>query len=272
MELAADLAAQSLLLFGILLFVSQMLAHRLGYVLGYRRRAAIGPGEVESVGLIVNSLLALLAFTLALTLSYGSARFSERRAGSLAEAKTIGTAWLRAEAIGDPRGHEIADLLKQLGALRRDYIREPRHSPAIEEITNRSARLQSQIWERLSLIVQARPDDVTASLMEALNDTFDAGLAERFAMETGFPPQLFWLLSGMVLISMGAFGYQLGLKAHEVRGLLILLMAVWAAVLVVVLDMSAPRIGTGATGIAVYDWTLQDMKKESLGPRPSASR
>src|SRR5262249_52684637 len=163
------------------------------------------------VGLVVSSLLGLLALTLALTLSHGSARYAERRAGVLAETKAIGTAWLRAEAIGHPLGREIGDLLKQYGALRRDFVQAPRNSPDIKAIDDRTAQLQSQMWERLARIVVERPDDVSSSLMASLNDTFDAGFTERFALDTKLPPQLFWLLVGLTLMSMAAFGYQLGL-------------------------------------------------------------
>lgn len=271
MELIADLAAWSLLLFALLLFLSQLLAHGLGYVLGKWRRIDRGTVDADAMGLVVNSLLGLLAFTLALTLSFGSARFAERRAGVLAEAKAIGTAWLRAEAIGHPLGQEIADLLKQYGTLRRDYVAAPRGSSAIEEINQRSAALRLQIWERLSSIVRERSDDVASALMASLNETFDAGTAERFAFETKFPYQLTSLLAGMALLSMAVFGYQLGLHGHEMPILVGLLIAVWTAVLVVILDLGAPRMGTMRTNIDVYEWALEGMSDRRLRPSPSAT-
>jgi hypothetical protein len=221
---------------------------------------------------VVNSLLALLAFTLALTLSFASSRYSERRAGVLAEARAIGTAWLRADAIGHPQGREIADILKQYGTLRRDFVQAPRGSPVIDDINSRTAVLQSQIWDRLTTIVRERPDDVSSSLMQSLNEAFDASTAERFAIETKIPHQLFWLLIGIVFVSMGAFGYQLGLIGYELRVLLALLVAVWTAVLVVILDLSAPRIGTTRTSTTIYDWTLESMNGSRPVPAPSASR
>ena len=67
MELLVDLAAWSL--FGLVLFLCQLLAHWSGYLLGQRRHAARGTSEADAVGVVVNSLVGLLAFTLALTLS-----------------------------------------------------------------------------------------------------------------------------------------------------------------------------------------------------------
>lgn len=270
MEFLVDLAAWSLLLFALALFLCQLFAHWLGYLLGRRRLAMRGTSDADAVGLVVNSLLGLLAFTLALTLSYGSARYAERRAGVLAEAKAIGTSWLRAEAIGHPLGHEIADLLKQYGTLRRDYVAAPRGASTIEEINRKSADLQLQIWDRVSSIVRERSDDVASALMSSINETFDAGMAERFALETKFPHQLASLLTGMALLSIAAFGYQLGVQRHRMPVFVAILVAVWTATLVVILDLSAPRLGATRTDTAVYDWTLEGMTGRRSGPSASA--
>ena len=121
MTLLATIAAWSLLAFGLLLFLFQLAAHELGYQFG-RRRAARRAAPADSVGVVVGGMLGLLAFVLALTLSFANSSFSERRAGTLAEANAIGTAWLRAQAIGGPRGSEIARLLEQYTHLRIDFI------------------------------------------------------------------------------------------------------------------------------------------------------
>lgn len=108
--------------------------------------------------------------------------------------------------------------------------------------------------------------------MQSLNDAFDASAAERFAIETKMPHQLFWLLVGIIFVSLGAFGYQLGLSGHEIRVMLALLVAVWTAVLVVILDLSAPRIGTTGMSTTVYDWVIESMTGRRPISSPSASR
>jgi hypothetical protein len=271
MELLAQLATWSLLAFSLLLFLTQVAAREFGYWLG-QRRAARGQSEAEGVGLVVGGMIGLLAFALALTLSFGSTRFEERRQGTLAEANAIGTAWLRAEAIGHPRGTEIARLLEGYGRLRKDYVTASRNSPAIEEINQRTSVLQKEIWGHMSAIARERPDPVAASLMAALNETFDMGTAARFAHDSRFPPALFWLLIGMAHISMAALGYQLGLKGQRSHILATLLTAVWTAVIVVILDLTAPRLGSIRTSVEVYDWTLEDLKGGVLIPPPPAPR
>ena len=272
MEFLAQLATWSLLAFSLLLFLTQVAAREVGYWLGQRQNAARGKSEAEGVGLVVGGMLGLLAFVLALTLSFGSSRFNERRQGTLAEANAIGTAWLRAEAIGHPRGAEIARLLEDYGRLRKDYVTASRNSPAIEEINQRTSVLQKEIWGHMSAIARERADSVVTSLMAALNQTFDMSTAARFAHDSRFPPPLFWLLIGMAHISMAALGYQLGLRGQKSRILATLLTAVWTAVIVVILDLSAPRLGTIRTSVEVYDWTLEGFKGGVPIPPPPAPK
>jgi hypothetical protein len=258
MELAADIAASRVLLFGILLLLCQMLAYRLGHLLGVRRRVAKGDRDWKSVSLVVNSLLGLLGFTLVLMLFYGSARITEQREGVSVEAKAIGTAWQRAEALGDDQGRKIAGLLKEYGGLRLEFMSAPNLSPTTNDFVQRSLVLQSEIWTALSKIVRERSDPVAAALMISLNDVFDAGVAERFALETKIPSQLFWLLIGMALVSMAAFGFQLGMKEYKTHVSVLLLVVVWTVALVVILDLNAPRIGSLRTTDARH-WALEGL-------------
>ena len=94
MTMLAAIANWSVFAFALLLWVAQMLAHEAGYWFGSRRRARGGEVQAEGVGVVVGGMLSLLAFVLALTLSFANSRFSERVEGTLTEANAIGTAWL----------------------------------------------------------------------------------------------------------------------------------------------------------------------------------
>lgn len=269
MEILAQLASWNLLAFAFVLFLTQFAARSAGYWLGERHSAQHGTGEAEGVGLVVGGMLALLGFVLALTLSFGSTRFDERRAGTLAEVNAIGTAWLRAQAVQDARGTEIAGLLEDYTKVRRAYVQAPRNAPSLQQNTAETSRIQTEIWDRLKTLARERPDPIVASLMDALNAVFDMATAERFAHESRFPASLFWLLLGMAHLSMGALGYQLGLKGQKSHLMTALLTAVWTAVIVVILDLSAPRLGAIRTSVDVYDWLLQDMSSAGR-PLPDA--
>ncbi|HEY6431174.1 MAG TPA: hypothetical protein VIZ17_04275 [Acetobacteraceae bacterium] len=257
MAVITAIATWSLIAFGLLLLVAQLAAHEFGYRLGRRRAAR---NDADGVGTIVSAMLALLAFVLALTLSFATNRFSERRAGSLAEANAIGTAWLRAEAIGTAAGFEIARLLEEYTKLRMAFVRSGRDPAALNDIDRRTNTLQTAIWGHVAAIVREQPNPAVTSLMSAVNNTFDMTAATRFAYDYRIPSQVIWLLISMALLGMGALGYQLGLKGGSFRVLITLLTVMWTVVIVDIFDLASPRIGTLRTSTAVYEWTLEGFK------------
>ncbi len=262
MDFLISIAEYSLFAFAILLLVSQLLAHEIGYRIGVRNRDK-APDQKENVGAVVAGMLGLLAFVLALTLSYSTTRFSERREGTLAEANAIGTAWLRANAIGTPEAVEVARLLEQYAKNREDFIVAGRDQAILDKVNQETSTLQQAIWKEVTTIVREKPDPISASLMSAVNETFDTSTAERFALGVRLPVQIFWLLLGVMIMSMGTLGYQFGLKGRPVRGLIFVLIIVWTAIIVNILDLAAARVGNFRTTTAVYEWTRQGFQGAS---------
>jgi hypothetical protein len=254
------IADWSVFAFATLLWVAQMVAHEVGYWSGSRCRARGGEAHAEGVGVVVGGMLSLLAFVLALTLSFANTRFSERVEGTLSEANAIGTAWLRAAAIDHVRGPEIAKLLEEYIQVRRDFVYEGRNQTVIDQLNQRTNALQTKIWGHMAAIVRDQPNVVSTSLMTALNDAFDHATIERFAYYLRLPLPLFWLLLGMTVLGMGALGFQLGLTGKQVHVLVACLSIMWTIVIVDILDLASPRIGAFRASPAVYDWTLQGFK------------
>jgi hypothetical protein len=256
MEALAELADVSLVLVGLLILAGQLAVHEIGYRFGGRIKARRG-GEPENVGVVVAGMLALLAFVLALTLSYATTRFNERRLGTLDEANAIGTAWLRAKAIDSPAAAEVARLLEEYLDVREGFVSAGLDQAVRAKANDDTSRLQQAIWRHVSTLVRERPDPISASLMAAVNETFDASTAERFALGVKLPWQIFWLLIGLMLLSMASLGYQFGLKGRPVRLPILLLTAIWTIVILNILDMASARIGNFRTDTRVYQWTRQ---------------
>lgn len=251
-----EIASYGAIAFAAVLFLIQMTSGEIGLRLGLRQ-ARNDDAPREGVGVIVGGMLGLLAFVLALTLSHSSARFQERRTGVVAEANAIGTAWLRAQAIGGPRGLEIARLLEDYTRERIAYVAADRAPGGIAAINARTATMQGQMWGHATAISRERPDPVAAGLLAALNETFDLATAERVAFSQGIPPVLFWLLSAMSTVTIGALGYQLGMRNQRLRLMSLVLVAMWTAILTLVFDLGAPRLGGIRVGTAAFEWTLQ---------------
>ena len=265
------LAEWSFFAFGLLLLFVQLLFHEIGYWLGLRNRKRADT-ETESVGIVVGGILGLLAFVLALTLSFASNRFNEARQGTLTEANAIGTAWLRAGAIGLPRGDEISRLLEQYTKVRLDFIHAGREESRLSALSQETNALQSKMWGNVAAIVREHPSPVSTSLMASVNDVFDASTAERFSYERRLPPQVFWLLMGMTVLGIGVLGYQMGLRGRTIRVMVVLLTCMWTVIIVDILDLASARFGNFRTSDAAYEWTIQGFQGGVRIPPPPGSQ
>lgn len=248
------IAGTSMVLFGAILFVLQLVFYELGFRLGLRRKHA--SDQRETVGIVVGAMLGLLAFVLALTLTFANDRYADRRDGTLVEANAIGTAWLRAKAIGTPHGEDIARGLADYTQLRKQFVLADNGDPNIASLNARTSALQAEIWAAVTEQVRERPDAIAASVMTAVNEAFDAATSERFAFDYRLPNQIIWLLVGMTLATMGCLGYQLGLLGRGARVLMVLLSLMWTVVMVDILDLASTRLGSFRIDAGVYDQAI----------------
>lgn len=254
-----SIAETSMVLFGAILLALQLILYAIGFRHGLRRKNA--SEQRETVGIVVGGMLSLLAFVLALTLSFANDRYADRRDGTLQEANAIGTAWLRAKAIGSPTAEEIAGKLESYTELRRRFVLADISDKTIDDITRQTSAMQTDIWALVSQQVRDRPDAISASLMTAINDTFDAASSEQFAFDYRLPSQIFWLLIGMTLVSMGCLGYQLGLLGKPARILVTLLSLMWTVVIVDILDLASTRLGSFRIDAGIYDQAMSGFGK-----------
>lgn len=246
----------------LLLIALQAVAAGVGTWLG-RRLAGDAPPRAEATGLVTGGVLGLTAFVLALTLSFGTGRMAERRAGALEEANAIGTAWLQANALSDARATTIAALLEDYAQTRLEFALADFRSPDISTLSSKTDGLQAQIWAEMTAILAVRTDPHSVSLMNAINHVFDMTTAERLSLTSGMPKRLVDILVALICISAVVVGFQMGLKKQRAPVLLGLLFTVYSAVIVTVLDFGAPRLGGFRTVTEPYVWTI-----ESFGQPP----
>lgn len=250
-----SIAAQGLVLLWLVLIGVQFVSAWIGTRLGLRFAKHAKP-RAEATGLVTGGILGLTAFILALTLSFGTGRMAERRAGALEEANAIGTAWLQASALPDPGAASIVAMLEDYAQLRREFAAAAFRAPELQTLTAETDKLQARIWAEMTGLLAIRTDPHTVSLMNAINHVFDMTTAERLSLASGMPPRLVDILMAMICISAAVAGFQLGLKEQRAPVLLGVLFTVWSAVVVTVLDFGAPRLGNFRTNLDPYNWTI----------------
>ena len=106
--------------------IVSLICFELGFRIGRWWQARM-PGEQEGpTDMLVGSLLALMAFVLAITMGMAADRFDTRRGMVLDEANAIGTSFQRADYLPGPAATEVKELLRQ-------YLRQATDNTRLEE-------------------------------------------------------------------------------------------------------------------------------------------
>ncbi|WP_134679194.1 hypothetical protein [Paracoccus ravus] len=239
------------LLLGLIVFFE------LGLLIGRHRRKIIGEGADEGATLVVGSVLSLLAFVLALNLSNATSRQETRMNSGLEEVNAIGTALMQAEAVGGAQAGPITEDLKAYLALRYRFIRAEPHSAELAEVTAATDQLQARIWTSLEQRVAESPTPPVTSLMNALNNAFDATTRVRLAMGYKLPAQLVLLLLVMSILGGATVGYQFGLTNRKGQLAGIVLSILWSTIVTAIIDIGSGRIWTFRTDARAYVWAME---------------
>ena len=218
----------------------------------------------RSDGLLVGSILALLAFLLAVTMGMASDRFDTRRGIVLDEANSIGTTYLRAGYLPEPASSQIRELLREYVPLR-IVVTDVKAVDLVADI-QRSQEILDELWAISEQVAETTDQgDLVSLYLDSLNETIDlnetritAGLYARV------PETVLLLLVVGSALSLAMVGYSAGLTKR--RGLLnaVVLVIALGAVLTIVVDLDRPREGF----IQVSQQPLIDLQRQIGPPSP----
>lgn len=221
------------------------------------------PGEQEGpTDMLVGSLLALMAFVLAITMGMAADRFDTRRGMVLAEANAIGAAYLQADYLPDPAAEQMKELLREYLPLRiaTDDMAQ------LQANIQQSAVLHGEMWALTKEVIRSghSPDLMSAfgdSLTEIVNlnqTRIVAGLYARV------PETIMILLLAGSALSLGMVGYNAGLsRRRSVLSAVVLVLAL-GAVTTLVVDLDRPQQGF----INVSQQSLLDVQEWIGEPSP----
>ncbi len=236
------------------------------YEIGYR----IGlwwqirtPDEKEGPSaMLVGSLLALMAFLLAVTMGMASDRFDARRQLVLEEANAVGTVYLRAGYLPQPASAQTRELLREYVPLRIDV---PDEAQLVANFA-RSDEIQMGLWTIVEPLAREFPDSqVLALYISSLNDMIDLGETRLTAIVYARVPETVILLMFFgAALTLGMVGYHAGL--HQRRSLIgaLVLIVVLGAVITLVVDLDRPRRGF----LQVSQQPLLDTEQQIGPPAP----
>lgn len=223
----------------LLFAIVSLVVYEVGFRLG-RWWQGRTPEEVEGpTGMLVGSLLALMAFLLAITMGMASDRFDTRRGNVLAEANSIGTTYLRAGYLPEPAASTSQELLRVYVPLRI----VPEDVDALPDLIRRSNEINTELWSIAEDLARSAPDsEVLGLYIDSLNETIDANTTRIIGGIYARVPQtvLAMLLLGFVL-TMGMVGFSAGLTRRRSAITAVAMIVVLGAVITLVIDLDRPN-------------------------------
>ena len=224
----------------VLIVVLLLAAYEVGFRIG-RWWQIRTPEETEGpTDALVGSIIAFLAFLLAITMGMASDRFDARRALVLDEANAIHTAYLRAGYIPEPYSDESRKLLREYAPLRVN----PNDPVLLAGNLARSLEIQGQLWAMVEEMAKTESSDVFALYIESVNDVIDANEARATALVNARVPETVVIL--LILgagITLGMVGYSSGLTRRRSPLTAVVLVVLLGVVLTLVIDLDRPRNG-----------------------------
>jgi len=221
------------------------------------------PEEKEGpTNVLVGSLLALMAFMLAVTMGMASDRFDARRGLVLDESNAIGTTYLRAGYLPQPASRESRELLRQYAPLRVNVGDRDQLATNFE----RSEEILGDLWAIAEDLARTTPGSETLALyIETLNATIDLHETRVTALSYARVPEtVVLLLIAGALLTVGMVGYGAGLTRRRSLLSAVVLVIVLGAVITLIVDLDRPREGF----LQVSQQPLLDLI-EQIGPPSS---
>ena len=138
----------------VLFAVVALATYEVGYRVGLWWQARTPDEKEGPTAMLVGSLLALMAFLLAVTMGMASDRFDTRRQLVLEEANAIGTVYLRAGYLPQPASDQTRQLLREYVPLRINTA----DRAELDAQFARSAQIQGQLWAIVEPLARSSPD------------------------------------------------------------------------------------------------------------------
>jgi hypothetical protein len=238
-----------------------LLAAEVGYRFGRAAKRRSPEEKQSTAGSMAGATLALLGFLLAIITGIAVNRFDARRQLVVDEANAIGTTYLRAGYVAEPIQSEIRELLREYVDARLLAL-EPGQ---LEEARILSEELHTELWARAEILAEESPTPVVAIFITSLNEVIDLHTKRiTAALETRVPLTIWLGIYLAAFLSMSLVGYQNGLEGGRNLLPLLVLIVVFSAIILLILDLDRPQEGI----LRVSQQALIDLQQQIGLPAP----
>lgn len=249
----------TLVYIGTVVFI--LFSFEIGHQIGKFTKSRHEDKTESTQGAMMGSVLAMLAFVLALTFSMAASRFDQRKQTLLAEVNAINTAYLRTDLLAEPHRTEVRRLLREYVDMRVAAIDKAKRETALE----RSVELHELLWNQVVSAADNSPTMLNTLLIQSVNEIIDihekrvtAALRERI------PANIWLTLYAITAFGMMTMGTQSGLAKNRRLIQVIPTVLAFSALITLVVDLDRPA-GLGLIKVsqqAMFD--LQSSMKRGL--------
>ncbi len=247
---------------GIVVLVTSVVlltSAELGFRFGLRLHRVNDEARKGQIGGIQGAMLGLLGLLLGFTFAMAVGRYDARRALVLSEANAIGTTYLRADLLPEPRQEPVRTLLRRYVDMRLDFYAAGDDNPRQLEAERKAARVQHELWTHAVAAGREAPSPIVPMFIQALNETIDLDAMRLNALRNHVPGAVWLLVLAVAACGCCASGYSAGASgAHNGFTNFILPMLI-AVAITLIADLDRPRGGL----IGISQRPLLDLK-ESL--------
>ena len=229
---------------GLLVFTVIVGASAAGVLAGrYLRRRE--ETHREPIGVLQGTLLGIVGLILAFGLSLAVGRYQDRRADVVADANTIGTAYLRAQTLPEPQRSRSLALLRSYNDLAIQITYEVPGSTSIEVTSAHQALIQRSLWRLAAQTLDARPNASAPRLyVDSLNAMIDQQDVRLSGLNNRVPDAVLWLELLGAALALALTALYLSLLGRGAGVLAVLAAAVLVSALVLItFDLDRPTRG-----------------------------
>lgn len=229
-----------LLLFLTLAFVIGFA--ELGHRLGARRRKLNECEKTEPVNAMAGTLLGLLAFLLAFVFGVSATRYSARQDLVLREANAIGTCYMRADLLPEPRREPARELLREYVDVRLAWAASESAGEA-----RHSQQIHAKLWKFAVEYGRVNSGSDSAALfIDSLNEVIEVH-EERVLARSHINAVIWISLYVLTALAFATMGYYTGLHASVRSPVLVVTALAFAIVIVLIADLDRPMDGLVTT-------------------------
>jgi hypothetical protein len=235
------LVEAAILLVSIGIFVAAL---EIGYRLGLRRQVNTNEPDKTHANALNGATLGLLALLLGFSFAMAVSRYENRKTLMVDQANAIGTATLRGSLLAQPHADRTTALFRDYIDTRFLFNASVRGSKGVDEAESRASKIETELWDISRVLLTEDPRSQPASLFtQALNEVFDIREKRRFALDDHVPGIVIFLLFATSSVALALVAYSCGLSGRRRTIANFTFASLIAIVLVIILDIDAPRVG-----------------------------